>query len=165
MIGQTLHYPRELERHERFRDVLTALEKNRAFRIEPDTFAVPLISLTVELKKALLSARRSGRLLRGFENAREQLDNERRGLRKQHAEKNTRVSRLLFITSDGSDTFHRNIAALAARHVGRLLCCCLDCTGPELGTFLFGHDSRAKCLLVTHKDAVTGILLSLAGDK
>lgn len=105
---------------------------------------------------------------RGFENISGLLACEKKGLealqKKQNNSPAYRVSRLLVIGNSGSERFNRHCEKLLIEHSDRVLGLCLDQESSELMEKLYGEDSLAKVLLISHKDAVAQALLALVSS-
>jgi hypothetical protein len=93
------------------------------------------------------------------------LDRELKGLLavQQKAEKapTERLSRLLLLSSDGSDRFYHDAESLLLRHGQRTWCCVLDATGEQLGHAIKPGGAAAKALLIADRKALELFLLSL----
>ena len=124
--------------------------------------AVPVFELTDAFKKSLLTARRAGHAVRGFDNASEILLLERNGILKLNKQdgQGERISRLVLISNDGSDNFYNKVNNLLVKHSPRVLGSVIDVDSYMLGSLLFGEGKIAKLILIDHKDAVSGVLLS-----
>jgi hypothetical protein len=72
-----------------------------------------------------------------------------------------RLSRLLIIANDGAERFFRSCEKVAVKHADRLLLLQLDIPSLILEEKLFGNGREIKALLVSDRDAVTKVLLSL----
>jgi len=73
-----------------------------------------------------------------------------------------RVSRLLVMADDGAERFYRQVERLLLRHGPRVLAVRLEVDADTLGEMVFGPGRRARLLLLAHKEAVSGVLLSMA---
>lgn len=128
-------------------------------------FIVPSFQLSEPIINSLYYARRTGRLVRGFEDSERKLNAEREGIanidKKTGSERKERISRLIIIANDGSDRFYRQTKRLIEQNGPRVLAVYLDVTSFELGERLFGPGKRALFLLINHKDAVINFLTSL----
>jgi hypothetical protein len=104
--------------------------------------------------------------VRGLETATKRLANENRGIgladKKSGVTRGVRVSRLLVMSDDGAERFYRQVESLLRRHGPRLLALCLDVDAETLGTMIFGPGSRARLLMLDHKEAVSAFLLAVA---
>ena len=124
--------------------------------------------LSDALASALQRARSSGRVVRGLETAEQVLAVEEHGQRladrRGDGVRGARVSRLLLLTSDGADRFHRQVEALLRRHTARVLAIRVDADADTLGALLFGAGRRARLVLLEHKEAVAEALRALVGD-
>ncbi len=118
----------------------------------------------------LFHARRARYLARGLEGAETLLAAEAAGIEKTASSRENpelvRISRLLIISSDGSERFYRQVDRLRERFANRLEILLLDCDEQALGAAAFGGGRRARALLIHHKDAVVRFLSSLdTGDR
>ena len=104
--------------------------------------------------------------MRGLESAAARLANEDRGLgladRQSGVPRGARISRLLVMADDGAERFYRQVETLLRRHGPRLLALRLDVDAEALGAVIFGPGSRARLLMLDHKEAVSAFLLALA---
>jgi hypothetical protein len=114
----------------------------------------------------LLQARNFRGMELGLENIDKILLNEKKGLsalfEKQGTAPPLRISRLLIAANDGSERFYRACEKTVLTHSNRLLFLCVDVPSVRLGEKLFGADRSVKAILVSDKDGVSNILLSLA---
>jgi hypothetical protein len=124
------------------------------------------LDLNPSLEKALWVARRAGHLRGGLENIESNLRREQQGLdslKKRHlAQDAARMSRILIMSSDGSERFYRHCEALLSAHADRLVGIRLNVNSQALGQKFFGKDAQVKAVLVAHKDFVIRVLESLA---
>lgn len=127
---------------------------------------VPVVGLTDAFADALRASRRSGSIIRGIEGAADALARENRGLEllKQRMPQGERISRLLLFSRDGTDNFYRKVESLLVKYSPRVLGCVIDCDSLCLGGLLFGPGMTAKLVLVSHKQDVARILLSLIAE-
>ena len=118
------------------------------------------------IERALQSAHRAGRVVRGLETAERTLAAEEHGLRladeSSGVKRGGRVSRLLLLSNDGSDGFYRQVENLLKRHGPRVLAIRLDVDATGLGEPLFGAGSTARLVMIQHKEAVAAVLFSFA---
>jgi hypothetical protein len=128
-------------------------------------YLLPSFPFSGAIKDALNSARRTGRLIRGIEEAEKMLDAERAGIlsvdMKTGNERTERISRLIVVANDGSDRFYRQTKRIIEQNRPRIVAIHLAVTSFELGEAIFGPGKRALFLLVSHKDAVINLLKSL----
>jgi hypothetical protein len=155
--------PRQIEAQQSGSSILAALRSRTRKLWEGGKLDVPILDFSASLKNALLSARRSGRIVRGLESAVAILDQESHGLDllRQHATQGQRISRLVLLADDGSNNFYRTVDRLLVKHAPRLLGGVLEADSYHLGSLLFGRDSAARLVLVSHKDDVSRLLLAL----
>ena len=157
--------PKKLEETEEGEKILSVL-KSRIKPTKPgNEYRVPSFPVSQSIINALNSARRTGRLIRGLEDAEKKLASERTGIEnvdeKTGSGRKERISRLVIIANDGSDRFYRQTKKLVEKNRPRVLEIQLDVTSFELGESLFGPGKRAVFLLINHKDAVINFLTSL----
>ena len=164
--GQTLRLPRLVEAEPRGRHIPDILASRRRILWQGSDREVPACTLSARLVETLLRARGAGHLVRGLESAAKKLANEDRGLAlaDQYSSKprGVRISRLLVLADDGAERFYRQVESLLDRHGPRLLALRLDADEEALGGSVFGQGSRARLLMLDHKEAVSAFLLALA---
>jgi hypothetical protein len=157
--------PRALEASGQAHAILKALSASLRPLHSGSAVEIPCLAFTIALRGSLLRSRRSGRLARGFEAAKELLSHERQGLARLDSTTaqthGRRVSRIMLLSRDGSERFYKEAGLLISRHRPRLLACLVDADSSDLGQLLFGANTVAKCILITHKDAVAQTLVSL----
>jgi|SRR5271157_4122975 len=131
--------------------------------------SVPMITVSDTLKKVLQRANSNGHVRCGLEAISEKLEGERRGIAHLREGRGLptgdRVSRLLLISSDGSQRFYRHIEHLLQLHAPRLLSCMLDMDGSALGSVITGKERQIKVIMAEHKDAVSELLRVLVEGK
>jgi len=129
---------------------------------------VPALELGSKLGEALRNAERAGHVIRGLEGAKRALAAEDRGLRLAQGAgpmpSDVRVSRLLVLAADGAERFYRHVETLLRRHGPRVLAVQLDADARALGELLFGPGRLARLLMIAHKQAVSAVLLAIAGQ-
>jgi hypothetical protein len=157
--------PKRLEESEAGKKVYARLKSHRRAIYPGNDFIVSSYPVSQEIMNALYSARRSGFLIRGFEDAEKALNAERTGIenidKKTGINRKERISRLVVVANDGSERFYRQTKKLVEKNTPRVLAIYLDVTSFELGERIFGQGKRALFLLISHKDAVTDFLTSL----
>ena len=163
--GQTVRLPRLVGAEPRGRYIPDILASRRRILWQGSDREVPACALSPRLVEALRRARGAGHVVRGLENAAKKLANEDRGLTlaDQHSHKlrGVRISRLLVLADDGAERFYRQVESLLDRHGSRLLALRLDADEETLGGSVFGQGSRARLLMLDHKEAVSAFLLAL----
>ena len=168
--GAEIRLPKQIEADPRGPALLAGLLEGRQLLWPGGAIRTPVARLTPELAQALHTARRARRLTRGLEDATQTLASEQRGLEiadQRVAQaggdgRGQRVSRLLMLSNDGAERFYRHVETLLRRHGPRILAVRLDVEAAELGAAVWGPETLARLLLVTHKEAVAKTLLSLA---
>jgi hypothetical protein len=127
------------------------------------------LPLEAGLAELLASAHGRNRLVLGLEAIAGQLDREATGLaiadRRAGSARGARVSRLLLVTTDGSERFYREVERIAGRHAARLLVIRLTVDAPTLATTVLGRAAEVKAVLVSRKDDVALALRALAGPE
>jgi hypothetical protein len=157
--------PKKLDGSEEGKKVEDLLRSSQKPVLPGSGYLLPSFPLNDSIKKALNGARRTGRIIRGIEEAEKMLDAERAGIlsvdMKTGSERVERVSRLIIVANDGSDRFYRQTKRLVDVNRPRVMAMHLDITSFELGGAIFGPGKRALFLLLNHKDAVINLLISL----
>jgi hypothetical protein len=129
---------------------------------------IPIVNYEAALVTELKSAFSAGQMLRGLDSAVRKLEGEERGLKRvderSGVERGQRVSRLLLLSDDGAERFYRQVERCLLRHGPRVLAIRLRVDAMELGEMFFGPGGQARCLLIHHKDAVSGILMALVPE-
>jgi len=163
---KTLRLPRQVESDPRAQQLLHVLTAKTRVLWQEGEIKVPVAALGSELATALRSALGAGRMIRSLESAEHTLAAEERGLsladRQSIVPRGVRVSRLLVMADDGAERFYRQVERLLLRHGPRVLAVRLEVDADTLGEVVFGPGRRARLLLIAHKEAVSGVLLSMA---
>lgn len=161
-----LKLPRSLEADTRAAVIQARLSKNLKRLWSEGRLEVPTLELNSGLEKALSVSRRAGQLRGGLENIESCLRREQQGLialkQRQLAQDAGRVSRLLLMSSDGSERFYRRCEDLLTTHADRVLGIRLNIASQTLGQKFFGKDAQVKVVLLSHKDFVIRALEALA---
>ena len=164
-ISSEFFLPKKLENSQEGREILEVLNRHLRPVSQWNELNVPSFPVSESLVNSLHSARRTGRLVQGFEDSAKKLKAERTGIAnidiKTGFKRNERISRVAVIANDGSERFYRQTKRLIEQNMPRVLAIYLDVTSFELGERLFGPGKRALFLLIHHKDAVTEFLTSL----
>ncbi|MCC6767089.1 MAG: hypothetical protein IT293_20735 [Deltaproteobacteria bacterium] len=159
--------PRAVEASPRAEAVRAALRADARPLRTGGALAVAHVPMTATLRSMLATLGAAGRLVRGLETAEEALAGERRGLAALPEEirrrQGSRVSRVLVMSADGADRFHRQVERLVLAHAPRVVACRVDCTSAELGAAAFGPGEVAKLVLSGRKAAAVALLEALAG--
>ena len=165
VIASGFILPKKLETSPEGIDVLSVLNSHLSPVKQWEGLVVPSFPLSEEITNSMHSARRAGRLVRGFEDAEKRLNAERAGIAcvdiKTGLERNERISRIAVVVNDGSERFYRQTKKLVDHNRPRVMAIHLDISALELGERLFGPGKRVLFLLINHKDAVTDFLISL----
>ncbi len=165
MIRAELRLPRLGDRQDCEPALLAQLRSNLSPLWRDAQLEVPTFPFSAPLRTALENAVSSGQIVRGLEGAERMLDLEARGLEladaKSSVARGTRISRLIVMTSDGSERFYRNVEALLLRHGPRLLALRLEIDTYQLGACLFGEAEVARLALLVRREAVVAALLAL----
>lgn len=160
-----LKLPRRIETDPARPAIEAALSRDVRPLWERGTIKVAHVELSQALELALCAAADEGQLARGLENIERQLESEKRGLdalrEKQGTAPANRVSRLLVMSDDGAERLYRACETILFHHPDRVLGLRVAASSTRLAEKLFGPDQFAKVLLVTEKDAVTAVLLSI----
>lgn len=158
--------PKTIENDPRAAHLLQRLVANGTPLWERAALPAALLDLGDAVETALRSAYQSGALVRGLEAAERRLDEEERGLSRvrtdQDRESGVRISRLIVVTSDGSERFYRNVESLLRRHGERVCALRLQTDEHSLGGLLYGPGRVTRLVLVEHKNVVASLLLAAA---
>jgi hypothetical protein len=163
-----LKLPKSLESDERARVIEKRLTENSKLLWSGGTVRVPQLALTASMEKALSLSRRAGQLRGGLESIESTLGKEKSGLiavarrQKLKTDPSARLSRLLIMSTDGSERFYRHCEMLLSLHADRMIGLQLDAQSQLIGRKFFGKEAQVKALLVSHKDFVVRVLESLA---
>ncbi|NBX16387.1 MAG: hypothetical protein EBR09_03370 [Proteobacteria bacterium] len=161
-----LKLPKSLETDARAPLIQTSLSKNLKPLWIEGRLKVPTLELSPALEKILSLSRRAGQLRGGLENIESCLRREKDGLdalkQRKLSQDSGRMSRILLMSSDGSERFYRHCESLLEVHSDRLIGIRLNIASQNLGQKFFGKDAQVKAVLVTHKDFVARALESLA---
>ena len=165
----TMRFPRQLEAEGTVDIIRGALLARTATLWTGGAIEVPVITPTEPLKTALQRARRQGRVRVGLEAILHKLAGEHKGIAHVKAHTDTpygdRMSRLLFVSDDGTERFYRHIEQLLEAHAPRLLCCRLTIDGNALGSLVTGKEGTIKVVMAEHKDSVSDILRALVAGQ
>lgn len=163
-----LKLPRLIESDPRHDALVAMLQAEAKPLWEGGMIPVPHVQFTDDLVAVLKDALNSRQLERGLENIESILGKEQRGLdalaKKQGVPKARRVSRLLIVADDGAERFYRQCETLLLRHPDRLLALRVPVPCAQLAERLFTSEALVKVLLVSEREAVSSVLLSLAAS-
>ncbi len=165
MVSQ-LKLPKDVLADPRHEEVVSLLTRHVTALWEGGRHEVATLQMTDALSGTLRGALAAGQACQGLELATDKLANEQKGLdaasqKTPENPQNARVSRILFLASDGSTRFYRDCDALLVRYSQRLLACKLDLTGEELGNALRGGSKLVRSVLVHDKKFGAQALLAL----
>lgn len=130
--------------------------KEAQLTISPDLVA-PSFALSLKLRSALFTALASNQAVRGLEQIKSKLHQEKLGFEKT-GQIATRISRLLIFSNDGAERFYRHISQLIGEHAPRIMPLQIDVNQEKLGELLPGKKGPCKALLINDKNAVTHLL-------
>ncbi len=121
------------------------------------------LALDERIRNSFNAVARTGCFSRGLELIAKLLDDEKKGLvaveERVQQPPTQRMSRLLFISNDGSERFYRQVASLLTQHGNRVWACHLDADAEALGR-LIGVTS-SKALMINDKKALALFLTGL----
>ncbi|MCM2324729.1 MAG: hypothetical protein NDJ90_15830 [Oligoflexia bacterium] len=134
---------------------------------ERGTHPVAFLDLSVKLAEALRWAAGLGFTTQGLEQISKTLEREENGLalvaeKTGVARASARISRILFMASDGSERFFREGESLLKRYPDRLLGCVVQTAGEDFGEALFGAPKLVRAVLIHDKKAAARVLQSLS---
>jgi hypothetical protein len=145
------------------------LERETSLLWSEGTKKVPNLEPNDNILKALAFARRCGNLRVGLEQIQTLLHAEEAGLPEKTNKKAKTdsellpesLSRLMFLSNDGSERFYRHCETTLNRYSHRLLGIKLNVTSLELGQLFYGEKDKAvKAVLVNKKESVLRVLSS-----
>lgn len=126
---------------------------------------VPHIQFLPGFEEALKSAVHYREVERGLERIEVLLKAEEKGLRASRQKLQTptpnRVSRLLVVADGGSERFYRQCESLLLQNADRVMCLRVESPSTVFAQKLFGDEERVIALLVSDRNSVTNVLLSL----
>ncbi len=136
---------------------------------EKSFYKVPHIPFLPALESCLRDVHSRKKLERGVEQIERLLSKEQKGLaalkEKQGTEPFNRISRLFIVANDGSERFYRACEKVLLQNSDRLLLLHVDASSDRLAQCILGvSDKPLKALLVSDRDAVSGVLFSLVGN-
>jgi hypothetical protein len=163
-----LKFPRDVAGHDSASVIEQTLQAAHGELYPGSDYQVPTLALNDGIQAALTTAGLEGQLVRGLESASRRLRDEKQGLAQADARSGqtraSRMSRLLIVAGDGSKRFYRDIEPLLKHHGERLGVVRFDVDQTTLGGAIYGGESMAKAVLLTHKAALTQFLLAVAPD-
>jgi hypothetical protein len=165
-----LKLTRAVETDPRKKSIDTLLKRDCRPLWEKSTLLVPHVPLTHSLGTCLRTLLIRRQLERGLEHIDRILYNEQKGLlalqEKQATPPSLRVSRLFLVSNDGSERFYRACEKTVLQHRERVLFLCIDEPSSKLTQlFMNEKDMTLKALLVSDRDAVSGVLFSLVNNE
>jgi len=160
-----LKLPRQVIADPRGESVEKVLTKDLGLLWAESKIEISQIEFTPAFENSLLAALRFKKLMPGLEQIEKALDFEKKGLeelrKKQGKPSPNRISRLLIIANDGSERFYRSCESLVMKHGDRLKIVGVAVPSARMVQKLFGNDRSIKALLVTDRNMVSAVLLSL----
>ena len=160
-----LKMPRIIESDPLCDSIEQLLAKNQRPLWRRGTLSVPHLPLSPSLVKALHNAKNIHQIERGLEGIEKILANESKGLdalrKKQGTPNANRISRLLIVSSDGSERFYRQCESILAQHSDRVLGIWIGASAENFTKDMFGAEKISKALLVSDRDSVADVLYSL----
>jgi hypothetical protein len=162
---EALRLPKAVENHAQGAALHTALRAHSQKLWTGGAIAVPTAAWTSSLAAALGDAQREGRLVRGLEQVEKTLEQEARGLSMADArsgtERGTRVSRLVLVSTDGTERFYRQVERLLRVQGTRVLAIRVEADSSQLGGVLSQAAGVVRALMIEHKDSVARVLWAL----
>jgi len=162
--------PKDVVADARHDAVLSLLTSNARPLWEKGANSVATLPVTLALSTALQRAFAFGQAAQGLEQITKVMANEQAGLDALLAKtpdkpQSPRISRILFMTDDGSTRFYRECDSLLSLYPRRLLGCRLAIGGEEFGAAILGNPKGVtkllRAALALDKKATSQILLSL----
>jgi len=165
VIQKNIRLPKELEATPEGEEIWNRLFSETTGLWSGSSNQVPVVAVHQRLHEALFYARTAGHVLRSYEQIALELKRGKRGLeslqKKTGQAASNRVSRMVFVTRDGSDRLYRRCGELLDRYGNLILLCQLDILSDELGGILYGKPENVKVIMITHKRSIIHVLRSL----
>jgi hypothetical protein len=164
-----LKLPRAVEGDPRHSAIEALLQADRQPLWEKSTVTIAHIPLGKGLQSYLKALFHRKQLERGLENIDTLLTREKKGISALHEKLGTpaslRISRVLLIAQDGSQRFYRACEKLLLHNSERLIILQINEPSSRLSEIFLGTlEKPLKALLVSDRDAVSGVLFSLLED-
>jgi hypothetical protein len=161
-----IRLPKDVTSNPRHDAVMALLTTNVLPLWESAHHSIATVPVNPTLAQELRQALAFGQATQGLEAIVETLAREQKGLNaltKKGAGQTqaARISRILFITSDGSTRFCHDCDSLLSRYETRMAGLRLAATGEELGNAIFGESRLVRAILVHDKRVVARTLLAL----
>lgn len=149
---------------------ITAVEAFFAADLRPvfegSSAVISYLPFDMTTRKSFQAVMRTGCFSQGLESIAKVLDDEKKGLtevqKKTGQPPANRMSRLLFISNDGSERFYKQVSSLLTSHGNRVWCCRVEANAEELGSLL--TVASAKAIMINDKKALALYLTTLARD-
>jgi hypothetical protein len=165
VIQKNIRLPKELEATPEGEEIWSRLSSRTTRLWSGSSNKVPVVAIHQRLHQTLFFARIAGHVLRSYEQIVLELEKGQRGLeslqKKTGQAASNRVSRIVFVTRDGSDRLYRRCGELLDRYGNRILLCQLDISSDELGSILYEEPKNVKVIMITHKRSISQVLRSL----
>ncbi len=160
-----LKLPRRLELEPSSALISKLLDESQSLLWEKSPYRVSELEWRPEVEKALSNALLSKKIELGIETIERVLGQEKRGidamLAKQGTQSALRISRLLITSNDGSERLYRACESILTKHGDRVLMLRFKVPATQMGVKIFGPDRAIKAMLVSDRDQVEKVLLSL----
>lgn len=159
--------PKDVVADPRHDAVVSLLGTNTHMLWEKGANPVSTIPMNLKLAGALQRAFSLNQAIQGLEQITKEMAFEQKGLdaviEKTAADRpqQPRISRLLFMSNDGSERFYRDCDSLLSKYGQRLLGCRIDLSGEDFGVAIFSAPKLVRAALITDKKAVAQALLAL----
>ena len=161
--------PKLVENSELKDEILKELTSNQQKLWEKSDYIVPFIKTNSKMINSLITSIESKHVIRGFDMVNRTLAKEQKGLnivdQKVEIKRGQRISRLIILSNDCAERFHRKVEKLLKEHYPRAFVIKIDETSINLGQTLYNTDKTIKILLLERKESVANFLLSIVQDK
>lgn len=125
---------------------------------EGSSTLVSYFTFNAATQEGLRITARTGCLSQGLESIARILDDEKKGLvevqKRTGQSSGQRMSRLLFLSNDGSERFYRQAASVLTNHGNRVWCLRLDASSEDLGNLVASRKNPAKAIMINDKKAL-----------
>jgi hypothetical protein len=164
-----LRLPKNTVKHPLVGTIEAAFTKKIAPLRPQGTALVSYWSLDDSLSQALKEAGIAAGFVQGLDQVERLLDKEAKGIlllrQKTGQPEVSRLSRLLFLSNDGSERFYRKVETILKAHGTRTWAVVLDINAEALGKLTLPLGTPVKALLLADRKALELFLASLGSDK
>lgn len=161
-----LKLPKGILTHPNAPQIEGAFRLNLRLLFSKGRLEVPQWPFNEAMRSALQTAYSSKHLIQGLESIEQHLDAELKGLKALQSQpgqdQKQRLSRLLLLSSDGSERFYHSAESMLFRHGDRTMGCVIDATADQLGLGFTKKSNPTKALLIDERKALEVFLIEMS---